>query len=113
MPVDARGNHVDAMLNPASVPSRVNPGQMYEAMEGKRAKLTGKVSIIDNFDPADSSEKVLAKMKKDNIPIEEPLYDPKTGKELGKVFTGNSYIIGTAVQSREVAFCLFMQFNDI
>lgn len=93
MPVDARGNHVDAMLNPASVPSRVNPGQMYEAMEGKRAKLTGKVSIIDNFDPADSSEKVLAKMKKDNIPIEEPLYDPKTGKELGKVFTGNSYII--------------------
>lgn len=32
-------------------------------------------------------------MKKDNIPIEEPLYDPKTGKELGKVFTGNSYII--------------------
>lgn len=57
MPMDAHGNHVDAMLNPASVPSRVNPGQLYEAMEGKRALRTGKEVVIDNFDNADSSKR--------------------------------------------------------
>lgn len=93
MPMDAHGNHVDAMLNPASVPSRVNPGQLYEAMEGKRALRTGKEVVIDNFDNADSSKKVLQEMKKDGVPVEEDLYDPKTGKSLGKVFTGTPYII--------------------
>lgn len=94
MPVDSKGNRVDAMFNPASVPSRVNPGQLYEAMEGKRALQTGqKRVIIDNFDPADSSEKVLAKMKRDHVAVEEPLYDPKTGKSLGNVFVGTPYVI--------------------
>lgn len=94
MPMDENGNHVDAMMNPTSVPSRVNPGQMYEALEGKRARALGaKKVIIDNFDPADSSQKVLAKMKRDGVKVEETLYDPKTGKSLGKVFVGTPYIV--------------------
>lgn len=94
MPIDENGNHVDAMMNPTSVPSRVNPGQMYEAMEGKRAKALGaKKVVIDNFDPADSSQKVLAKMKRDGVKVEETLYDPKTGKSLGKVFVGTPYVV--------------------
>ena len=94
MPVDRNGKPVDACFNPASVPSRVNPGQMYEAMSGKRARLTGKQKVvIDNFDTADSSVKVLSKMKRDGIPVEEPLFDPKTGKKLGDVFVGTPYIL--------------------
>lgn len=94
MPCDSSGKPVDACFNPASVPSRVNPGQMYEAMSGKRAKLTGKQKVvIDNFDPADSSVKVLGKMRRDGIPVEEPLFDPKTGKKLGDVFIGTPYIM--------------------
>lgn len=93
MPVDSKGRRLDAMLNPASVPSRVNPGQLYEAMEGKRALERGRKVVIDNFDPADSSQKVLAKMKRDNIAVEEDVYDPKTGKSLGKVLVGTPYFI--------------------
>lgn len=94
MPLDSKGNRIEALLNPASVPSRVNPGQLYEAMEGKRALRTGanKV-IIDNFDPADSSQKVLAKMKRDGVAVEEPIYDPKTGKSLGNVMVGTPYFL--------------------
>ena len=94
MPVDSKGNRIEALLNPASVPSRVNPGQLYEAMEGKRALQTGKTKVvIDNFDPADSSQKVLAKMKRDGIAVEEPIYDPKTGESLGNVLVGTPYFL--------------------
>ena len=94
MPLDSKGNRIEALLNPASVPSRVNPGQLYEAMEGKRALQTGKKKVvIDNFDPADSSQKVLAKMKRDGIAVEEPIYDPKTGESLGNVLVGTPYFL--------------------
>lgn len=113
MPIDSRGNHVDAMFNPASVPSRVNPGQLYEAMEGKRALLKGQKSIIDNFDPADSSEKVLAKMQKDKVPVEEPLYDAKTNKPLGNVFVGTPYIIKLHKQTEGNFSALYRGAYDI
>ncbi len=94
MPCDKDGKPVDALFNPASVPSRVNPGQLYEAIEGKRAKKMGlKRVVIDNFDPADSSQKILSKAERDKIDIEEELFDPKTGKSLGNVFVGTPYII--------------------
>lgn len=93
MPVDKNGKPVDAMLNPASVPSRVNPGQMYEALEGKRALTEGHKVVIDNFDSADSSKKVLNQLKQEGIDVEETLYDPKTKRPLGKVFTGTPYFI--------------------
>jgi len=93
MPRTKDGTVMDIMLNPASVPSRVNPGQLYEAMSGKRALALGHKVTVDNFDKSDSSVKVLNDLKKDGIKIEEELIDGKTGENLGKVFTGTPYFL--------------------
>lgn len=93
MPHTKDGTPIDIMLNPASVPSRVNPGQLYEAMEGKRAKQLGHKIVIDNFDKHDSSVQVMREMTADNVPVEEELFDGKTGESLGKIFTGTPYFL--------------------
>lgn len=92
MPHDANKEPVDMLLNPAGVISRVNPGQLYEAMAGKIARKTGKPYIVDNFSPEDSSKLVLKHMKENGITPEEPLFDAKTGRKLGDVFVGVPYI---------------------
>lgn len=93
MPHTANGTPIDIMLNPASVPSRVNPGQLYEALEGKRAKAIGHKVVVDNFDRHDSSVKVLGELAKDKVNVEEELFDGKTGESLGKVMTGTPYFL--------------------
>ena len=93
MPHDAKGVPMDMLLNPASVISRVNPGQLYDTMAGKLAEHQGKPYLVENFSPADSSKKVLAQMAAGGVSPEEDLIDPKTKKVLGKVFIGNQYTL--------------------
>lgn len=93
MPIDQDHKRIDIMLNPASVISRVNPGQLYETLEGKLAKKTGKTEIIDNFDSRDSSKRVVKELKQSGVSVADDLYDPVTKKRLGKVLTGDSYFL--------------------
>ena len=84
---------VDILLNPAAVISRINPGQLYEAIGGKIAQKTGKPYIVENFSQEDMSKKVLADAKKHGVDLEEPLYDSTSKKKLGEVFVGNPYFM--------------------
>lgn len=93
MPKDKDGKPIDMMWNTAGVISRVNPGQLYEAMAGKLATKTGKPYIVQNFSPEDSSRKVINELKAHGLSPEEPLFDPKTGKKLGDVFVGTPYVL--------------------
>lgn len=93
MPKDKEGKPLDMMWNTAGVISRVNPGQLYEAMAGKLAQKTGSTYVVKNFSPEDSSRKVINELKANGLKPEEELYDAKTGRSLGHVFVGTPYVL--------------------
>lgn len=87
------GKPVDILLNPASVTSRINLGQLMETAAGKIAKASGKPYFLHNFSKGSN----VADLKKelDNLGISDTdmMVDPKTGKDLGKILTGPQYFL--------------------
>lgn len=92
-PVTASGEKVDLLIDPLSVPSRINVGQLLETAAGKVAKKQGSPFIVNNFDPKrDYRTEILSDMKRLGIPETEDIFDPSTNKTLPNVFTGTQYI---------------------
>lgn len=92
MPHDERGRHVEMLINPVSVPGRINPGQLLETAAAKIAEKTGKPYIIKNFKPGtDYLAQVQKELKQHGLTDTETLYDPKTGRKLGDVLVGPHY----------------------
>jgi DNA-directed RNA polymerase subunit beta len=95
MPFLADGTPVDIVLNPLGVPSRMNLGQIYEAILGWAGKELGMKFATPIFDGAtiDQINELLAKANlPENGSIE--LYDGGTGEKFHqKVTVGYSYII--------------------
>lgn len=93
MPRDAKGKHVEMLINPVSVPGRMNPGQILETAAGKIAEATGKPYVIKNFAPGtDYLKKVEGELKKHGLSDTDVLFDPATGRRLGEVMTGPHYV---------------------
>jgi DNA-directed RNA polymerase subunit beta' len=111
MPVDKEGKAVDVLLNPATIPSRINVGQVLETAASKIAKKTGKPYVINNFDPNidDYTRHLQAELKKHGLKDTEEIFDPRSGKKMGEVLTGDQYIYklhhtaakGLSVRSRD------------
>ena len=94
MPKDKDGKHVQILLSPAGVPSRMNPGQLLETAASKIAKKTGKPYVIENFAPGiDYMQKIKDDLKKHGLSDTEELFDPETGDSLGQVMVGDQYIL--------------------
>lgn len=87
------GRPVDLLLNPASVTSRINLGQIMETVAGKIAQKTGKPYMIKNFETKNNIKALKEELKKHGISDTDPLVDPKTGKDLGKILTGPQYFL--------------------
>jgi DNA-directed RNA polymerase subunit beta len=87
------GKPVDLLLNPASVTSRVNLGQLMETAAGKIAQKTGKPYLVHNFTKGSNVVELNDELKKHGIPDAEVMVDPKTGKDLGKILTGPQYML--------------------
>jgi len=93
MPKTGDGKHIEVALNPAGVPGRLNLGQVLETAAGKIAEKTGKPFKVQNFDGSpDKREEIEKELKKHGIEDKEELFDPKTGKSMGKVLVGPHYI---------------------
>ena len=89
----ATGKPVDILLNPASVTSRVNLGQLMETAAGKIAKITGKPYLVHNFESHDSIGKLRDELHKLVHSDSETLVDPATGGKLVNVLTGPQYFL--------------------
>jgi len=87
------GKPVDILLNPASVTSRVNLGQLMETAAGKIAKVTGKPYLVHNFDKSSNVVELKDELAKHGISDTDELIDPTTKKKLGNVLTGPQYFI--------------------
>lgn len=97
-PKDANGKPVEILLNPHGVISRINVGQIYESALGKAALKTGKTARITNFTGENYLDTTKGIIDKAGTPDKEELFDPTTGKSLGKVHVGNPYILKLSKQ---------------
>jgi DNA-directed RNA polymerase beta subunit len=103
MPMDEQGRPIEAILNSFGIISRVNPAAMAEALLGKVAEKRGKPYVIKPFATPtavaqfaiDEAMKygVIKKDADGNIVDTEELTDPRDGRKLKKIFTGNSYVM--------------------
>jgi len=93
MPVDKDGKPLEVVINGQGVPSRMNPSQIYELALAKVAEKNGKPIYIRNFAHDDYNEFVQNELKKAGLEDKEELFDPKTGRPLGKVTVGPMHII--------------------
>ncbi len=89
----ATGKPADILLNPASVTSRVNLGQLMETVASKIAVKTGKPYLIHNFSKNSNIVDLSKELKSHGLEDSEMFVDPLTKKDLGKVLTGPQYMI--------------------
>ena len=93
MPRSADGAHVEMLLNPAGVPSRMNVGQVLETAASKVAEKTGKPYVVENFVPGvDYSDRVKKDLKEHGLSDTEELFDPETKRSIGQILTGKQYM---------------------
>ncbi len=95
MPFMEDGTPVDIVLNPLGVPSRMNLGQLYEAMLGWAGLETGKKYSTPVFNGA-SPEQVFSELKEAGLPVtgKTKLIDGRTGECFDNPVTvGTSYIM--------------------
>jgi hypothetical protein len=87
------GKPVDILLNPASVTSRVNLGQLMETAAAKIAKSTGTPYLIHNFSNKSNVASLQEELKKHGLSDAEDIVDPESNKTLGNILTGPQYFI--------------------
>ncbi len=95
MPFTKDGKTVDLILNPLGVPSRMNLGQLYEAMLGWAGRKLNKNYKTPVFNGAVEQE-VLAELKKANLPAsgKMELWDGRTGEKIKTpVVYGSTYFL--------------------
>ena len=89
----ATGKAADILINPASVTSRINLGQLMETVASKIAVKTGTPYLVHNFSKTSNIKELHEELKKHGLEDSEMFVDPKTKKDLGKVLTGPQYFI--------------------
>ena len=94
------GKTADIILNPHGIITRINVGQVLENSASKVAEKTGRTYVTDNFSDKDSTEEVKSALAKHGLSDLEELEDPVTGKSLGKVNVGKTYIMKLKKQVR-------------
>jgi DNA-directed RNA polymerase subunit beta len=87
------GKPLDILLNPASVTSRTNFGQIMETAAAKIAVKTGKPYLVHNFANTNNVVNLKKELESHGISDSEDIVDPTTKKVLGKVLTGPQYFI--------------------
>lgn len=87
------GKPVDILLNPASVTSRVNLGQLMETAAAKIAQHTGKPYLVHNFSKRSNVVELKNELEKLGLSDSEDIVDPESNKTLGKILTGPQYFI--------------------
>jgi len=93
MPTDKEGRSLEIIMNPLGIPSRINPSQLLETAGGKIADKTGKPYLIENFKDKNYLDKLKKDLKSAGLKDKDEMFNPETGKSLGKIMVGNQYIM--------------------
>lgn len=88
------GKPVDLLLNPASVTSRINLGQVLEVAAGKIAQKTGTPYLVKNYGEKNNIQKIKDDLAHHGLSDTEEIYDPKTGRTYNeRVLAGPAYTL--------------------
>lgn len=87
------GKPVDILLNPASVTSRVNFGQLMETAAAKIAQKTGKPYLVHNFSKNSNISELKKELEQHGLSDSEDMIDPVNGKTLKNILTGPQYFL--------------------
>lgn len=102
MPRNEEGEPLELILNPHTVPSRMNPSQILETAASKIAEETGEPYIVNNFEDEEKAiEKIREKMDELDIDEKEVIVDPNRGELEEPVFTGKQYMMKLHHQSKK------------
>ncbi len=119
--------HLEVLLNPSGVPTRINVGQILETAAGKIAEKTGKPYVVNNFAGPnhDYRGQVVEDLKSHNLNDEEQVFDPKDpNKPMGSALVGPQYLLklrhqvekklsvrggGTTIEGRPLTYTLDRQ----
>lgn len=102
------GKPFEVLLNPLSLPSRVNTATIYELALGKIAKKNGKPFKVSAFTKNGLSrrDEVLSELQKAGVEPTEEVYDPVLGRKLAQPVTtgfGYTYKLHHVVESKKSA----------
>lgn len=92
MPHTKDGKHVETIISPLSIITRMSMGQMLENSASKIAEKTGTPYIIENFSKKDQLKQIKEDLAKHGLSDTEELIDPKTGKSYGHVMVGKPVV---------------------
>jgi DNA-directed RNA polymerase subunit beta len=95
MPFMADGTSIDVILNPLSVPSRMNVGQLFETHLGMAAKALG-IQVASPAFNGVSADTIRQLLTKSGLPDDgkQQLYDGRTGEAfIERTTVGSMYII--------------------
>jgi DNA-directed RNA polymerase subunit beta' len=98
MPMNSKGQYMELLMSPATIPSRINPGQIIESAAAKVSEFTGKPMDVEQFDRDHVAKKVYDEMKGYGIEGKEEL---TLGNRKMKAFVGPQYIMKLEHQSRK------------
>lgn len=87
------GKPYDLLLNPASVTSRVNLGQLMETAAAKIAKKTGTPYLVQNFSKKSNVQNLSDELKSHGLSDTDVVFDPDNGKTYPKVLAGPQYMM--------------------
>lgn len=94
------GEDIDIFYNPHGVITRINVGQLLESAVGKVAKKNGERYVVDNFADKNYTKEVQDHLAKNGVLETEEVIDPTTGKSLGQVNVGQTYVLKLEKQVR-------------
>jgi DNA-directed RNA polymerase beta subunit len=101
MPQDKDGQPYEIAFNPLAVTSRVNPVQAVEAALGKIAARTGVPYKLPAFVDESYIDMAQRELKKNGLTDTETLFDPRLGRNIDGIFTGNRYFMNLHHQAEK------------
>lgn len=93
MPHDQEGNPIELIVSPLAVPSRGNSSFPLELLLGKIAAKRGAPFKIKDFRGNDLQQMAMAEAEANGVNDTETLIDPKTGRKIPGVLTGQSFVM--------------------
>ena len=92
MPRNENGEVMHLLMNPDTVPGRMNLGQVMETTASKIALKDGKPFVAKPFG-TDNRSKILSELKKRGLKDSGFLMDPESGQKIENVLTGHHYTL--------------------
>lgn len=93
MPRDKEGKPFDVIQNPLTLPTRMNPAQIYEMQLSKVARKTGKPVLVPQTMEGSYRDWVESELRKHGLSDTEDIVDPENERSIRSILTGEKFFM--------------------